>query len=540
MKLKLPLFLLVFCMAACSTQDKTVYFPGSGEYDQYFRSLYKIEQADTATVIYMDMYNRPNYWCRISSDTYLKGNDTGKTYKLLSSPDFELDTEVFMPESGNILAILIFEPLDKEERSFDYIGGTAEDALRIENISLLPPVKKKYTCLIEGEVIDRPQSSRLVLAPKNTDIRVENFISIPVRDGKFSYTFTFDEMEEYELLFWEEYLNGSWYTTNFIAEPGTINFTFYPRDHEPRHTANTKAPLNAEYIRFKEETDSLFSYKGIYKESDALHEARLYYSKAFYALIDKLDDAGEEERRKIYAKMEEMGESGEALTEEAKNIEARIKETSKARKVHQIQYAGSNHTLVGYGILMNLIDGLQYEPDAQLQERYFKAFETVYRDKFPDHPYTEKTNIAIASMKIAIGGKYIDFTAPDLKGDPVKLSEQIGGKVALIDLWASWCGPCRRTSISMKPLYGEYKDKGFTIVGVAREKNDTKAMEKAIEQDGYAWLNLVELNDENKIWDLYGAGNAGGKTILVDRDGTILAVDTNAEEVRRILEEKCK
>ena len=63
-------------------------------------------------------------------------------------------------------------------------------------------------------------------------------------------------------------------------------------------------------------------------------------------------------------------------------------------------------------------------------------------------------------------------------------------------------------------------------------------MERALAQDGYPWLNLLELRDENGIWNKYGVSNAGGITVLVDRDGTILAIHPTAEEVERILQEK--
>jgi thiol-disulfide isomerase/thioredoxin len=134
-----------------------------------------------------------------------------------------------------------------------------------------------------------------------------------------------------------------------------------------------------------------------------------------------------------------------------------------------------------------------------------------------------------------VGGRYIDFTAPALDGTPHTLSKEIAGKIALIDLWASWCGPCRRTSMSMIPIYEAYKDRGFTIVGVARE-NNSEDMKLAIEKDGYPWLNLLELKDENKIWEKYGVGNSGGRTVLVNSDGTILAVSPTAAEVEEILQ----
>ncbi|MEE0362703.1 MAG: TlpA disulfide reductase family protein, partial [Prevotella sp.] len=136
---------------------------------------------------------------------------------------------------------------------------------------------------------------------------------------------------------------------------------------------------------------------------------------------------------------------------------------------------------------------------------------------------------------VKVGGRYVNFTAPDLEGNYHKVSEEIKGKVALIDFWASWCGPCRRHSRSLIPVYEKYKDRGFTIVGVARER-DAEAMRKAIGRDKYPWLNLIELNDRIKLWNQYGIRGGGG-TFLVDRNGIILAVDPTAEEVEAILRE---
>ena len=143
----------------------------------------------------------------------------------------------------------------------------------------------------------------------------------------------------------------------------------------------------------------------------------------------------------------------------------------------------------------------------------------------------------ISGNSINVGGRYIDFTAPDATGKEFKLSGLIEGKVALIDLWASWCGSCRVKSKSMISVYEKYKEKGFTVVGVARERN-VADMVHAVEQDEYPWLNLVELEDREKIWQKYGVGNGGGKVFLIDKSGIILAVNPTAEEVITILEEQ--
>ena len=199
------------------------------------------------------------------------------------------------------------------------------------------------------------------------------------------------------------------------------------------------------------------------------------------------------------------------------------------------EYIRSDLSIVGLFLLQRKALWMEHsEADDSLS---IALYNEVYQPQFPHHPLSKQIELWIQSRGIKVGSRYIDFSAPDLNGRKHTLSEEIAGKVALIDLWASWCGSCRRTSKSMIPLYEKYKERGFTVVGVAREEK-RENMERALAQDGYPWLNLLELHDENKIWSKYGVDNAGGITVLVDRDGTILAVHPTAEEVERILLEK--
>ena len=149
-------------------------------------------------------------------------------------------------------------------------------------------------------------------------------------------------------------------------------------------------------------------------------------------------------------------------------------------------------------------------------------------------------NLIDAIEKVKVGKKYIDFSAPDLHGNQIKLSDQINGKIALLDLWATWCGPCIRKSRTMVPLYDEFKDKRFTIVGVAGEFKNTDRLVKFLEKEKWEWTNLIELDRKNNIWQKYGVDGRGGAIFLIDENGIILAKDPTAEEVRAELETRLK
>ena len=90
----------------------------------------------------------------------------------------------------------------------------------------------------------------------------------------------------------------------------------------------------------------------------------------------------------------------------------------------------------------------------------------------------------------------------------------------------------------MIPVYNEFKDSGFTIIGVANEIDNTVQLRTTLEREKFPWLNLVEINNQNGIWAKYRIP-AGG-TFLVDKDGKILAISPSAENVRAILLRKLK
>src|SRR6266540_1134445 len=62
------------------------------------------------------------------------------------------------------------------------------------------------------------------------------------------------------------------------------------------------------------------------------------------------------------------------------------------------------------------------------------------------------------------------FLAPDFelktpKGETIKLSD-LCGQAVLVNLWATWCPPCRAEMRTIETMYNEYKDQGFTVLAV--------------------------------------------------------------------------
>ena len=62
----------------------------------------------------------------------------------------------------------------------------------------------------------------------------------------------------------------------------------------------------------------------------------------------------------------------------------------------------------------------------------------------------------------------VDFTLPDVQGHLVRLSD-LRGQPVLINIWATWCYPCREEMPSMNALYKDYSAKGLAMVAIATD-----------------------------------------------------------------------
>lgn len=105
-------------------------------------------------------------------------------------------------------------------------------------------------------------------------------------------------------------------------------------------------------------------------------------------------------------------------------------------------------------------------------------------------------------------------------GDPIKLSNY-SGKVLLVNLWATWCGPCRRETPELVRLHQEYHERGLEIVGLTTE--DPVASEQTVQEfvRSYNVGYQVGWATRDVALALMKGRNSIPQSFIVTRDGRI-------------------
>lgn len=86
---------------------------------------------------------------------------------------------------------------------------------------------------------------------------------------------------------------------------------------------------------------------------------------------------------------------------------------------------------------------------------------------YKENPQPEKVEAMKQALKEMQGNEAPDFTGTTVDGEEKSLFDYIcKGNYVLLDLWASWCGPCKRYMPIVHEVYSEYSCKGLVVLGV--------------------------------------------------------------------------
>jgi peroxiredoxin/YHS domain-containing protein len=130
------------------------------------------------------------------------------------------------------------------------------------------------------------------------------------------------------------------------------------------------------------------------------------------------------------------------------------------------------------------------------------------------------------------------FALNDLSGQPLS-NESLKGKVVLLDFWATWCAPCRKSMPELQALHRKFADRGFAVVGISIDEGGPAKVKKYVTSKKIVYPIALD-SAKSPAWDAFRV-KAVPAAFLLDRDGQIVAqwtgIPADAKELERKLEE---
>jgi peroxiredoxin len=176
----------------------------------------------------------------------------------------------------------------------------------------------------------------------------------------------------------------------------------------------------------------------------------------------------------------------------------------------------------------------------------YKMLDKGLTEKYPNnkdiksfHAMVQQTQMMVARTEsIKVGKEAPELILP-MPNDKDLALTSLRGKVVLVDFWASWCAPCRKEMPNVKRAYEKYKNKGFEILGVSLDK-EREAWIEAISKDGMTWPQVSDLKFwQSEACQVYAVQSIP-YTVLIDKDGKIIATDLRGADLDKKLAEVLK
>ena len=390
-----------------------------------------------------------------------------------------------------------------------------------------PVLVKDGSFVIEGDV-ERPIQARLyVTGGYNTSTQI-----VLEPEGKLEVAKLGNQSQAISVtgVGYHEILIDSWQQTEEYIELVEAYVIAYERFHNPSST--TVATIESEEEVEEGSSDD---------EADAVEETKEASNDAVVD-SDKINPAEGCEDAVVQEQVAEVAGAEDASSTPQWIV---LREKIASLQTAKLQDIASSHE----------------DPNAQLLAMQMGAFSPYYEhaeealsvwrtlsDKFdkdvlaihvtPESERSERVYThTLIDEALVPGQKIPAFTLASLDGEDVSIYDLVSEKdMVLIEVWASWCGPCIAAFPELKELHAAYTDENFEIVGISID-NNLEAWTEGVETHALPWLQLAELKDtdnDSPVTKSLGATSIP-KTFLIDSQGCIYRKDILPAELKTFL-----
>ncbi len=122
------------------------------------------------------------------------------------------------------------------------------------------------------------------------------------------------------------------------------------------------------------------------------------------------------------------------------------------------------------------------------------------------------------SARTEVGDPMPSYAAAYLDGKPLNLANE-KGSVVFLNVWATWCGPCRFETPELQALQNQYAANGLKVIGVSVDEGDSAEVKTFVAEQKITYP--IAVDPEGRIATLLQT-TVLPTSLLIDRDGKIV------------------
>lgn len=174
-------------------------------------------------------------------------------------------------------------------------------------------------------------------------------------------------------------------------------------------------------------------------------------------------------------------------------------------------------------ILFSLVRSTKEQNNASDHEYYYAKLVSL----FPGSDEALQAEQAFTFNRVIQKGSLVPpFSVPSLEDDNIRISNAtFHGKYYLIDVWATWCGPCIFEMENLHEVYELYKEDGFDILSISIDEYKSYVTDFREQKWPIPWKNGYDeggfRGETMKLFEVYGIPRA----LLINPEGEIVAMD---------------
>jgi thiol-disulfide isomerase/thioredoxin len=144
---------------------------------------------------------------------------------------------------------------------------------------------------------------------------------------------------------------------------------------------------------------------------------------------------------------------------------------------------------------------------------------------------------APAAGELGIGSTMPAYKAAMIDGGTFDVGGE-RGNVVLLNVWATWCGPCRYEIPALQKLHQKYEGRGFKVVGISIDEGEAQPVKQFVTEHKMQYP--VALDPDGKLASIFQT-SVIPTSVLIDRNGKVIwkkygAIDENDQPLTKAIE----